>query len=189
MLFTDLNAIEADFKAIKTRNYYKIWEPFMRKYNCQRVCELGVFKGDNFMNMIAHGPKLAVAVDSWRNEGVHSEKDAKYSKKELEAQFEYFRSRVNYLPFVQIIVENTAKAAERFPNNYFDFVYIDADHSVEGCTKDIVSWYPKVKYGKFLVGHDYRRGFGVVEAVNKFVAEKKLKLMFLAPSTWAVVKV
>lgn len=188
MLFTDLSAIEADFKAIKTSHYYKVWEPFMRKYDCQKVCELGVYKGDNFMNMIAHSPKLAVAVDTWNNEGVHSEGDAKYSKKELEAQFDYFKSRVNYLPFVEIVVENTAKAASRFPNNHFDFVYIDADHTEEACTNDINSWYPKVKYGKFLVGHDYRRGYGVPAAVNKFVAEKKLKLMLLSPSTWAVVK-
>lgn len=182
------NNPENDFKNIQTRNYYKVWQPFMEKYKCEYVCELGVFKGGNFMEMIAHHPKLAVAVDTWNNDGVHSDKDASYAKDQLENQYTEFKNKVSKFPFVKIVRDYTVNASKRFPDNYFDFVYIDADHSTEACYADIIAWYPKVKPGKFLVGHDYKRGFGVPAAVDRFVKEEGLKLMSLSPSTWAVVK-
>jgi hypothetical protein len=181
------NEIAKDFNNIKSLNYHKVWEPFMRKYKCDIVCELGVFKGDNFVEMVKHKPKLAVAVDEWRDSGLPRKYDV-YTQSEFDEQYEFFKERVSNMPFVQIIRDDTAKASKLFPDNHFDFVYIDADHSVEGSYADIINWYPKVKSGKFLVGHDYRRGFGVVEAVNRFTEEKGLKLLFLSPSTWALVK-
>lgn len=180
--------IVKDLREVKIKNYRRIWEPFMRKYQCERVCELGVYRGDHFMEMVKHNPKLAVAVDTWNNDGVHSSRDASYSKEELTEQLEYFKSLVDDLDFVIILKEQTAEAAKHYPDNYFDFVYVDADHSYESCLADITAWYPKIKSGKFLVGHDYRRGYGVVSAVDQFVKEKHLELIFLPPSTWAVVK-
>lgn len=185
MEFTD---IAADFKSLTIRHWHRVWEPFMRKYQCDYVCELGVHKGENFHNMIAHSPKLAVAVDAWVNDGTPSHNDGGYTQEELNNQYAYFQTQVNYLPFVRIIRDYTDKTAPLFPNDYFDFVYFDADHSVAGCHADLINWYPKIKPGKFLVGHDYRRGFGVVEAVNKFITQTKLELIFMPPSTWAVVK-
>lgn len=181
----DLRSVKS--KNSKLRDWSRIWEPFMRKYKCDRVCELGVFKGGNFLEMIRHSPKLAVAVDTWNNDGAHSERDAKYTKEELKAQYEYFKTQMNFLPFVQILRENSSTASKHFINNFFDFVYIDADHSFETTYSDIINWYPKVKKGKFLVGHDYPR-YGVGEAVNQFVKKEKLALITLFPSVWAVVK-
>lgn len=180
--------IVSDFKNVRKINGQRNWQHFMEKYNCEHVCELGVFKGDHFMEMIKHGPKLAVAVDSWDNKGVHSEKDASYTNDELNEQYLNFKNKVNKFTFVKIIKDYTDNASRLFPNEYFDFVYIDADHSTKECYKDITNWYPKVKTGKFLVGHDYRRGFGVVDAVNKFIKENELELIFIQPSVWAVVK-
>lgn len=184
----DWDEIAKDLKNLKIRHWHRVWEPFMHKYNCDHICELGVYRGENFWEIIRHNPKMAVAVDTWNNDGVHSPKDSCYTRAELDSQYEYFKSLVSSLPFVQIIRDNTVRACKRFANNYFDFVYIDADHSTDACYNDIIHWYPKVKPGKFLVGHDYKRGFGVVDAVNKFIAENKLELIFLSPSTWAVVK-
>jgi len=36
-----------------------------------------------------------------------------------------------------------------------DFVYIDALHTYEGCLDDILHWFPKVRSGGFIGGHDY----------------------------------
>lgn len=180
--------VSQDFKSIKKVNMQRYWEPFMKKYKCDFVCELGVYKGGNFIEMIKHNPKLAVAVDAWRDDGKHPRKYDNYTQEEFDEQYEYFRNQVAGKSFVQIVRDYIVNAAKLFPDNYFDFVYIDANHSTESCYADIMAWYPKVKKGKFLVGHDYRRGFGVVDAVNKFVKDNKLKLIFLPPSTWAVIK-
>ena len=38
-----------------------------------------------------------------------------------------------------------------------DMVFIDADHSYEGCKADILSWLPNLKSGGILAVHDYRK--------------------------------
>ncbi len=49
-----------------------------------------------------------------------------------------------------------------------DFVFIDADHSYEGCKADIEAWLPRVRPGGICAGHDYCNFFpGVMQAVNE----------------------
>ena len=194
----DLNELSKDFIEMKLRNRTRnrCWEPFMRKYKCDYICELGVCKGANFYEMIKHDPKLAVAIDSWIDDGVVSRNDGKYSQAELDKQNQDFVSSVSDKPFVKVYREYTFEAVRHFKDNYFDLVYIDADHSYEGCLRDIEAWYPKVKGGKFLIGDDYRiyEGrhaeikFGVIEAVNEFVKKNKLDLFMVRRFGWAIVK-
>lgn len=42
-----------------------------------------------------------------------------------------------------------------FPDGIFDFVYLDDDHSYEGVRDGIDMWFPLVKKGGILAGHDY----------------------------------
>jgi predicted O-methyltransferase YrrM len=66
------------------------------------------------------------------------------------------------------------EAAEWFPDHFFDFVFIDADHSFKAVVKDIVVWHPKVKPGGLLCGHDYGYDVGVTEAVDLFFPDREL---------------
>jgi hypothetical protein len=54
-----------------------------------------------------------------------------------------------------IVRETSLKAAELFPDNSFDFVYIDANHDFVNVTNDIDTWKKKVRPGGILSGHDY----------------------------------
>jgi predicted O-methyltransferase YrrM len=45
-------------------------------------------------------------------------------------------------------------AAASFPNGFFDWVYIDGDHSYEAVRQDLSDWSPKVKSGGLVVGDD-----------------------------------
>lgn len=49
------------------------------------------------------------------------------------------------------------QAVDLFEDNSLDFIYIDGDHSYEGAKKDIQLWFPKVKKGGLIAGHDYLR--------------------------------
>lgn len=58
-------------------------------------------------------------------------------------------------------------AAENFTPGFFDFVFIDAVHEEADVLVDLHAWYPKVRHGGLLAGHDYCM-LGVKKAVNAF---------------------
>jgi hypothetical protein len=53
-----------------------------------------------------------------------------------------------------VVAESTA-AANLYSDNSIDFVFIDAAHDYDSVVADIKAWYPKVKPGGMLSGHDY----------------------------------
>jgi cephalosporin hydroxylase len=56
------------------------------------------------------------------------------------------------------IVKHKARSLDVAPtvaDASVDFVYIDGDHSYKAALADITEWWPKVKAGGFLGGHDY----------------------------------
>jgi hypothetical protein len=192
----DIPEAVVDLQNLEIPAYRRIWKPFMEKYDCQIICEVGVFEGTNFDLMIAHSPIQAIAVDSWKNDGVVSRNDEGSTQKELNIRYINFKTRMANKKFVKVYREYSFKAVKHFPDNYFDLVYIDADHSYEGCLEDIKNWYPKVKNGKFLTGDDYRRGdtsktkvkIGVKQAVQEFARENNLKFYELPNHGWAIIK-
>jgi len=190
------NEVLDDLSSLIYNKKYKVWEPFMRKYDCQVICEVGVREGHNFEEMIRHNPKVALAVDLWKDDGVVARNDIACTQAQLDKQYKDFMDKFLGKLSVQVYRGYSYEAVKLFLNDYFDLVYIDADHTFEGCYKDIVGWYPKVKKGGFLLGDDYRRHktrtgvrFGVIEAVNKFAHDNNLSFFVFPRSKWGLVKV
>jgi hypothetical protein len=66
------------------------------------------------------------------------------------------------------------QAAKTVPNE-LGFVYLDGLHDYQHISDDIAAWWPKVRAGGILAGHDYLwRMPGVVRAVNEFIARERL---------------
>lgn len=69
-------------------------------------------------------------------------------------------------------------AVKQFKDEYFDFIYIDANHKYQFIKKDLELWYPKCKVGGIFAGHDYLDGviksgeYGVKTAVNEFLGNQ-----------------
>lgn len=62
----------------------------------------------------------------------------------------------------------STEAVKVFENESCDVVFIDMDHSYESVKQDLEIWYPKVKIGGYIAGHDYTSDWtGVVQAVNE----------------------
>lgn len=53
------------------------------------------------------------------------------------------------------VQERSDLAALSFPDAFFDFVFIDADHSYEQVRRDVLAWRAKLRPGGILSGHDY----------------------------------
>jgi cephalosporin hydroxylase len=47
------------------------------------------------------------------------------------------------------------EAVRHFHNCYFDWIYLDGDHSYEAVLADLSAWFPKVKIGGKIVCDDY----------------------------------
>lgn len=194
--YSDSEELIQDLQSFEVSKYRRIWEPFMKKYVCNIICEVGVQFGFNFRRMIAHNPRAAVAIDSWIDDGVISRNDKGFSQRELDRQYEHFKRKMSDKPFVKTYREYSYDAVKHFEDNYFDLIYIDADHTFRGCLRDIIDWYPKVKKGGLLLGDDYKIyksetgvDFGVIDAVDKFAREKNLRILNVVPDGWGLVKI
>ena len=80
---------------------------------------------------------------------------------------------------------STDRLAE-FPDNYFDWVYIDTDHSYPTTRDELGIAAQKVKPGGFIAGHDFTSGnpvravpYGVIEACNEFCVAQGWSYAFL----------
>lgn len=97
-----------------------------------------------------------------------------------------------------LIRKDSIEASKDFKDESLDFVYIDADHSYEGCMKNLKAWYPKVKKGKVFAGHDYLNAnfsdtiFGVKQAVDEFFGDRITDIKVIPCingwHTWLVIK-
>jgi hypothetical protein len=72
----------------------------------------------------------------------------------------------------------SAQAATLFDDDSVDFVWLDGDHGYEGVRHDLEAWFPRIRPGGFLGGHDYNNDDfpGVRQAVDPFFAEVGLEL-------------
>ncbi len=80
------------------------------------------------------------------------------------------------------------KAANNIPSG-LDFVYIDGDHRYEKVKLDIENYYPKIRKGGVLAGHDLWRP-PVQQAVGELAVGKSLKIyryIFEPGETWQTV--
>lgn len=63
----------------------------------------------------------------------------------------------------------SVEMARLVPDQSLGLVYIDADHSFEGCSADIDAWLPKLYIGGIMAFHDYLNpAYGVKRAVDQF---------------------
>ncbi len=75
------------------------------------------------------------------------------------------------------------KAADRYCDESLDFVFIDAAHDEDSVSRDLAAWWPKVRPGGIMAGHDLDRE-GVRAALTAFGAD----IQPIPPRTWEVRK-
>jgi hypothetical protein len=78
------------------------------------------------------------------------------------------------------------KIASAFPDGFFDFVYIDGNHTYEFVLRDLLDFAPKVKDDGLILGHDFfhnefavRENYGVMPAVRTFLLRTGYRFLAL----------
>lgn len=131
--------------------------------------ELGVRDG-RFTATLLRGWRQAdsfVQVDAWRPLGEAAGTDdagdsAQRASRETHSKHKQ-RARavldaavvMGYAARGEQCANRTEDCADSYPNDYFDFVYVDASHDRIDVLMDLHLWWPKVKRGGVMAGHDY----------------------------------
>jgi len=178
------NVARSPFHFIKGFNYLSA-KAYHDKYKTQTGhkpligAEIGVATGNHAKQILSFlNIKQLVLVDPWKiyvdSYGITVDKT------ELENTYKKTLNKFSNNNKVRIIRDYSVNAAKMFDDEYFDFVYIDGDHSYEAVIKDLDSWYPKLKKYGVMCGDDYGKasGKGVIKAVSEFAFMHKLVVTY-----------
>ena len=134
------------------------------------------------------GLELGVAAGIFSSRAVRSGKFSKYYGVDLYGDIHDTTQYIEALKYVGLdslnftLVRMDFKSAlDLFPDNFFDFVYVDGfAHTGEDGGDTLREWYAKVKPGGLLAGDDYHRDWPlVIWAVNDLVSQVQTPLHIL----------
>jgi hypothetical protein len=141
------------------------------------VAEIGLARGDYSEKIISRTePQSLHLIDSWTSEKYKSLKEFVKNRfsRESEIGLVHIHEGISFLEL------------EKFNDGYFDWVYIDTDHTYETTAKELEISRKKVKVGGLICGHDYvtvswqeKRRYGVIEAVHEFCTKYNWGIVYL----------
>ncbi len=160
------------------------------------IAEIGVQKGEFSESLLQFThPKKLYLIDCWEyQDPLVYDDSANFPNDEQERLYQKTLMRFADDPRVEIVRKYSKDAVLHFENESLDLVYIDANHAYSAVKDDLKIWWPKVKKGGMLSGHDYfiHPTFGVVQAVNEFLIEHDLYFSLLTTNdyydSWAIQK-
>jgi len=130
---------------------------FYDEYKPRVVCEVGVQKGffsKLILECIPSIEKLYL-IDIWERQSNYNDR----ANVNNDIQESYYQETLhNIHPWkdkVTILRGRSSIMCHEIPNDSLDWVFIDARHDYLGCKEDIECYYPKVKRGGIVSGHDY----------------------------------
>lgn len=132
------------------------------------VAEIGVAEGWFTKEILKWGVDKLYLVDAWQ----HLEQfgDGASPQEWHDGNYQQVLERTK--PFsdkVLILKGLSHEMAEHIPDESLGLVYIDADHSYEGCKIDLGIYFNKVVKGGIVAGHDFlNMVYGVNQAVKEF---------------------
>ncbi len=144
--------------------------------------EIGVFRGE-FTRLILKivRPQKLHLIDPWKYETdpiyTKSIYGGEIGKNQANMDAIYHRVVQRFgAKNVEIHRGTSFDCAVLFPDNYFDWIYVDGNHQYEFVKQDLETYYAKVKPGGIVAGDDYARKKdnwtqdGVTRAVDEIIA-------------------
>lgn len=150
------------------------------------VVEVGVFKGKNAKNILKNlnvekiyliDPYLKY--ENYKKDSLESYNALDKAKKEAKKRLSKYSKKITW------INKFSDDAIKDIPNN-IDFIYIDGNHNYKYVKKDIENYFPIIKKGGILAGHDIADS-GIVKAFCEFITENKLDPI-IKGEDWLIIK-
>lgn len=143
----------------------------MLQKNHIRVAEIGLGRGGMFTEILKSISGLISeywGIDPFSPLFATSNEKKRYKNGGGDFYFLKACGLMLHYPQLHIVRAASPEVEKIFPDNFFDLIFIDADHSYDAVKADILAWLPHVKLQRFLTGHDYfHRESGVVKAVDE----------------------
>jgi len=119
--------------------------------------ELGVQNGYYAAEMLRNWPNCTEynLVDLWG----HQENYHDFANADQETQDLIYADAMNNVkPWeekIKVCRNYTTECVKTHDDGYFDFIYVDARHDFKGVSVDLAAYWPKLKVGGIMAGHDY----------------------------------
>lgn len=135
------------------------------------AAEVGVAEGNFSYDLLEAGVGKLYSVDNWDHiPGVTG--DGNFDQSFHDRNYEQAKARLSKFGERSIMLKGmSVQMAQKIPDNSLDLAYLDGPHYESGVLADLMAYYPKVKSGGIIAGHDYLNveDYGVNKAVNDFV--------------------
>lgn len=142
--------------------------------------EIGSFKGRSSSAMavnIANSNKKIkfYCIDTWNGSIEHAKGEWAQDNDVINGTlYQTFLNNIEQVKeYITPIRKSSLEAVKDFQDKSLSFVYIDASHEYNDIMNDLQAWYPKVKLGGLLAGHD-ACWESVISAVQDFCSCKNL---------------
>jgi predicted O-methyltransferase YrrM len=133
-----------------------LYSNMVNKFNNAKFVEIGAWKGKSAVFMAEKIKESGKNIQFW---SVDTFEGPLLEAKNIEP----------IKNFLHTIVGDSSKVHDQFEDESLDFVFIDGDHSYNGVKKDLKGWFPKIKNGGIIAGHDYfEPSCGVRQAVDEY---------------------
>lgn len=152
----------------------------------QTFVEVGCKEGRTTGALLKALPELHVsAIDPWEPTPNADEDYSGWDFKAIEAEF--WANVGEHKDRVTMLRTTSDEAVTMYWSPPQDIVFIDAGHDYENALADIRAWWPLVREGGYLCGHDYQHKFpGVMRAVAE--SFPLMRVAVCPDSVWVVRK-
>lgn len=133
--------------------------------NIEYACEVGVARGAYSHAILQSIPsiKKLYLVDLWKHQDANYLDNTNVSNEEFNQWLEETKYNTKeWSNKVEFLIGYSNEMCHMIPDNSLDWVFIDARHDYLGCKQDIESYWPKLKNGAIMSGHDYLESHEVV---------------------------
>lgn len=143
-------------KILLCENRDEVMPRLLNEIEAKEVVEVGVFKGEFSKKILENWSGNLWMIDPWRPfEEKEGYIDASNHKIHKTAYSESIKNIKGFENRAFMLRGLSSDMVNRFENRSLDMVYIDGNHAYDWVKEDIELWWPKVKPGGILAGHDY----------------------------------
>ncbi len=132
----------------------KALSSLIQDFKPKNCLELGTFLGTGTTALFYGSGVDLTCVDHWKGNQFDPFMQSKAPRYDFYAICTRNIAEYNHENRIALLEKDTIQASYMFPDHSFDLIFIDADHTYEGVLADIKAWYPKVKPGGIICGHD-----------------------------------